>query len=71
MEQDLSLEFMFTESRILMTALRDLMSQGVPALPMHDGMMVPAGKAEAGRRAMERASRTICGVAIPVAEKAV
>lgn len=71
LEQDLSLEFMFIESRILMAALRDLMSQGVPALPMHDGMMVPAGKAKAGRRAMEHASRAICGVAIPVAEKAV
>ena len=71
LEQDLSLEFMFTESRILMVALRDLMRRGVPALPMHDGMMVPASKAEVGRRAMELASIEICGVAIAVTDKRV
>ncbi len=32
---------MFTESRILVAALRFLMEQGVPAMPMHDGIMVP------------------------------
>jgi len=69
LEQDLSLEFMFTESRILMTTLLDLMRRGIPALPMHDGMMVPSVKADLASAAMRRASLEVCGQMLGVTQK--
>jgi len=67
----LGLRLMKIEGDILLVALQELFAQGVPALPMHDGIMVPASKSEAARRAMARASMKIVGVALPVAQKAV
>lgn len=67
----LGLRLMKTESEILLVALRMLFAQGIPALPMHDGLMVPSSKAEAARRAMARASLEVVGVALPIAQKAV
>jgi hypothetical protein len=46
------------------------MMQDVPALPMHDGIMVPCSKAEAARRAMEEASEGIVGLKLPANLKA-
>jgi hypothetical protein len=69
LEQDLSLEFMFTESRILLATLSDLMAHDVPALPIHDGIMVPQSKADMALESMERASRTICGMTIRAVRK--
>lgn len=69
LEQDLSLEFMFVESRILMITLRALASQGILALPMHDGVMVAASRSEAARSAMEAASVAVVGQRIPVVLK--
>jgi hypothetical protein len=69
LEQDLSLEMMFTESRILLATLNALMVKDVPALPMHDGMMVPVSKSADAMVAMEAASTAVCGVAIPVVQK--
>ncbi len=68
-EKDLGLDLMFTESQILMRAMMSLMKQGVPALPMHDGMMVPLSKRNAAQTAMEQASRDVLGVALPVTMK--
>jgi len=50
---DFGLDLKFTESRILMTTLRRLMAEDVPVLATHDGIIVPSGKADAARRAME------------------
>lgn len=69
LEQDLSLEFMFTESRILMIALLDLMRREIPALPMHDGMMVPASNADIAIAVMRKASFEVCGQVIGVTQK--
>lgn len=68
-ECDKGLDLMFTESRILLSAMRELMHQGIPALPMHDGMMVALSNAAAATEAMLTASRLICGVALPVSQK--
>lgn len=69
LEQDLSLEFMFTESRILLATLSGLIAHDVPALPIHDGIMVPHSKAEIALASMEQASRAITGVAIKAVRK--
>jgi hypothetical protein len=62
---------MFTESCILMATLQRLMAEDVPALPMHDGIMVPGSKAEVARWAMEVASKEITGIHLPVTLKGV
>jgi hypothetical protein len=67
--KDFGLDLMFTESRILMLALRKLMARGIPALPMHDGMMVPRSHAGPAKPAMEEASEEVVGVRLPVAIK--
>lgn len=68
-EKDFGLDLMFIESRILLAAMRRLMEQDIPALPMHDGMMVPRSKADNAAEAMGWASLTICGHALPVSQK--
>ncbi|WP_457153133.1 hypothetical protein [Mesorhizobium sp. P5_C1] len=65
----LGLRLMLTESRILVATLRTLMEQGVPALPMHDGIMVPASKEKEAREAMDSVAVTIVGVVLPVTRK--
>lgn len=67
--QGIGLRLMFTESQILMVALGELFAQGIPALPMHDGLMVPASREREARNAMARASLSIAGVALPVVRK--
>ncbi|MER9490162.1 hypothetical protein NKI50_30165 [Mesorhizobium sp. M0563] len=66
----LGLRLMFTESRILLVALRTLMEQGVPALPMHDGIMVPRSRSDQATTAMVDASQGIAGIPLPVVIKA-
>ncbi len=65
----LGLRLMKTESDILMATLLGLFAQGIPALPMHDGIMVPASCEEAARRAMAQASMEIVGTSLPVVTK--
>ena len=57
------------EGDILVAALLDLARQGVPALAMHDGLMVARSQKERAWRAMEEASRKLLGVVLPIAEK--
>lgn len=68
-EKDFGLDLMFTESRILLAALRTLMEKGISGLPMHDGLMVPASREVAAREAMALASIEIVGVVLPVRRK--
>lgn len=65
------LRLMFTESRILVSALLRLIDHGIPALPMHDGLMVPASREAAARTAMAWASMELVGTALPVKRKEV
>ena len=67
--RDFGLDLMFTESNILVAALLILARQGVPALPMHDGMMVAASKEEEAIEAMRRACFQMVGSIIPVTRK--
>lgn len=64
--RDFGLDLMFTESRILLAALRRLMAKKIPALPMHDGIMVPRSKAAEGVAAMEQSATDILGRSLPV-----
>lgn len=66
---DIGVELMFTESRILVRLLLKLAALGIPALSMHDGVMVPKGSIEDVSNAMQEASMEIVGVAIPVIQK--
>ncbi|WP_127520894.1 hypothetical protein [Mesorhizobium sp. Z1-4] len=68
-ECDKGLDLMFTESRILLATMRELMRQGVPALPMHDGMMVPWTMSDFAIRTMEGAARDRINFALPVTIK--
>ena len=68
--RDIALDLMFTESRILMSAMRRLREAGIVSLPMHDGLMVPSTRAEVAERAMEAAALEIVGRSLPVALKA-
>ncbi|MFI0844358.1 hypothetical protein [Mesorhizobium sp. IMUNJ 23232] len=67
---DFALNLMFTESRIMVAALLSLARhRGIPALPMHDGMMVPAQREEEAREAMRKACLDVTGKEISVAVK--
>ena len=64
--RDIALDLMFTESRILMAVLRRLMEMDIPALPMHDGIMVAGSKAAAAKTVMEEISLELIGLKLPV-----
>lgn len=68
-EKDFGLDLMFTESRILLRAMGRLMAEDIPALPMHDGMMVPKSKAAIAKQAMNEASSLMPGLKLPVSLK--
>lgn len=68
-EKDLGFDLMFTESRILLAALRELMEHDIPALPMHDGIMVQASKVDTAKGAMGNASMRVVGVELPIDRK--
>lgn len=65
----IGLRLMLTESEIMLATLRILVGQGIPALPMHDGIMVAATQQAAARWAMARGSMQIVGTALPVVRK--
>jgi hypothetical protein len=60
---------MFKESEVLIAVLQQLVSLKVPALGLHDGLMVAASCKDVAQRAMEDAARDIVWVAIPVSVK--
>jgi hypothetical protein len=62
--------FSFQESQVLMETLSRLMNQhDVPALPMHDGLMVQASKRELAMSVMQEVALDVLGVVLPVEEK--
>lgn len=65
----IGLRLMFTESRIMVAALRILFGQAIVSMPVHDGMMVAKSKEAEAIRAMVRASVEVVGVALPVRGK--
>lgn len=67
---DIAVELMFFESQILVGVLLELIALGIPALPMHDGIMVPLSQEKASRRVMQDMSaRLLNGAPLPVTRK--
>jgi hypothetical protein len=60
---------MYDESRVLLTALNRLMAEAVPALGMHDGLLVQRSKKDSAKAIMQQAAREVVGMNIPVEEK--
>jgi hypothetical protein len=60
---------MYVESQIMVRFLLDLIDKGVPALPIHDGALIPASKKNVALATMREAARSILGVALPVKAK--
>ncbi|MBW9052258.1 hypothetical protein JNB85_07485 [Rhizobium mesosinicum] len=69
LDTDVGFELMATESNLLIAILLDLISQGITALPMHDGLMVAESKKVIAAETMERVSLSKLGVRLPVTEK--
>ncbi|PZQ14167.1 MAG: hypothetical protein DI565_12085 [Ancylobacter novellus] len=68
-ETGCGLRLMWRESEVLMAALLALADAGVSVLPMHDGLMVAASKANEATNAMEAASFSVLGFRLPIALK--
>jgi hypothetical protein len=65
----LGYDLMNMESEILMAALEAMMAAGIVALPMHDGVMVAASRADEAKAMMEQASEKIVGLKLAVLKK--
>ncbi len=63
------LHLAFLESQVLVSALLKLVSKGLTALPLHDGLLCERGHVAACRSAMEEASEEVLGTRLPVAAK--
>ena len=60
---------MFMESRILIAVLNELMRRDIPALGLHDGLMVQRSRKQVAKAVMEEVAERLSGAFIPVAEK--
>ncbi|MEQ8446679.1 MAG: hypothetical protein RIB57_12405 [Pelagibacterium sp.] len=67
--QSTGLRLMHTESRVAVAALLDLAAQGIPALPIHDALLVAKPQADQCRAAMQAASARILGRHLPIRRK--
>lgn len=63
-------EIQFLESETLIAALEALRSFNIPALPIHDALLVPASGAEKAIECMEGAALNVIGRTVPVSCKA-
>jgi hypothetical protein len=62
----LGFHLMHTESEIMVRVLTTLVSEGVTALPLHDGILVRKSHASFGKEAMEAVSRDMTSYVLPV-----
>jgi hypothetical protein len=67
----LGYELMFRESSILIEVLKELAASGVPALPLHDGLLVAGSHRQQAQLVMMEKARLAVGFTIPVAIKEV
>jgi len=68
--KDRAVELMFQESQILVALLLRLVDLRIPALPMHDGIMVPQSMKQRAKDAMGQVSAEwLGGSPLPVTEK--
>ena len=68
-EHGAGLGLMFTESQILVAALLRLVDHGIPALPMHDGLIVARSKSGIAAGMMQDAAEQITGARLPITLK--
>lgn len=68
---DVGLDLMFTESQILVKLLLMLQDADIPALPMHDGIMVPVSTVDRALQRMDDAAFMTIGTTLPVKRKAI
>lgn len=66
---DIGFRLMYAESEVLVAVLLELASQGVAALPMHDGLMVAETHRSVAIAVMEQTSQVKLGRALVVVEK--
>jgi hypothetical protein len=62
---------MFTESRVLLAVLLELIKRGIVALPMHDGLLCAQSRKEEVAEVMRETATEITGAVLPVEEKPV
>lgn len=62
-------KFAYTESNMMVDILLKLIAMGIPALPMHDGLMVGISHRTDAARIMREVSVSQLGVELPVTEK--
>jgi hypothetical protein len=67
--QDKGMQYMWQDSEVLMEVLTRLMRKGIPALPMHDGIMVQESVRELAQSIMQEVSLDLIGVVLPVEAK--
>lgn len=68
--KDIGVQLMFLESQILIAVLLQLIEEGIAALPMHDGIMVPKSLKYRVAHVMREASAAVLdGSPLPVTEK--
>ena len=60
---------MFLESEVLIAILQDLAARNVPALGLHDGLLVAVSNKETAKEAMRVAAKAVTGIDLPVSEK--
>jgi hypothetical protein len=65
----LGYRLMFRESEVLIAVLNSLVSQGIPALGLHDGLMVAVSNKEEAIAAMAKGAKDVAGISIPITEK--
>ena len=65
----LGYKLMFVESQVLLAVLDDLMSKGVFALGLHDGLLVAQSHLSLAKEVMEQAAIMIAGAELPVVIK--
>ncbi|WP_244031535.1 hypothetical protein [Methylobacterium sp. E-016] len=68
-ETGIGLRLMFRESQVLVAALLTLADKGIPALPMHDGLMVAGSKDDLAARIMGEAAQDVTGHRLPISLK--
>jgi hypothetical protein len=67
--RSLGYRLMSMESAILVTVLQGLAHEGIPALGLHDGLMVGRLNANRAQEVMLEVGRTTTGITIPISQK--
>jgi hypothetical protein len=65
----LGYRLMFTESEVLIAVLRQLASLHIPALGLHDGLMVAVSCKDVAEKVMEEVAKEVAGIPLPVSVK--